>query len=213
MAEARVPMTSQLPRGIAAAAACVVLGAAGLPAWSQGGVPTLAAPLEVVHDSGRGVPLAPYLSTITSADPKARGSVMPGLRFPITTTLAVGVLSAERRVFDRAWQVQPIFLIGADPRSLRWLAFNRTRLVQARAWGVVVQARDEAEFRAIQAVAPELTYAPSVGTWLDAQLQAQGIVYPVLIDEAGTVRQILIGMEEGARTTAPGDLVRGGARS
>jgi integrating conjugative element protein (TIGR03765 family) len=183
-------------RRVAAALLSAALVIAGPSSRGQGVVATPAASLEVVHDSGRGVPLAPYLSAITSSDPAARGSVMPGLRFPISTKLSTGVLPQERRVFDATWQVQPIFIVGADVRSMRWLAFNRDRLLREHAWGVVVQARTEAEFRAIQAVAPQLAYAPSMGSWMDDQLLASGVVYPVFIDAAGNARQILIGSGE-----------------
>ena len=39
--------------------------------------------------------------------------------------------------------MQPLFLVGADPESLRWLDANRERLKQLNATGMLVQAENE----------------------------------------------------------------------
>lgn len=158
------------------------------------------ADLEVIYDSGHGVPASPYLaylvSVVSAADAADTGeNVMPGLRFPISTRLRADVLPAEKEgapVLDAQWQAQPVFLVGADARSLGWLAFNRWRLLRAAAWGLVVQADDALAFRAVQSIAPDLKFAPLSGDWLDSRLIAAGVaVYPILIDTDGIARQAL----------------------
>lgn len=153
------------------------------------------ADLDMIYDSGRAVPASPYLSYLVSADPYASGQVMPvqdgHLTFPITSRLAPGLLERERQAFDAAWLAQPMFLAGADPRSLRWLTFNRFRLMRIGAWGLVPQARSANDFKAIESIAPELPFAPA-GDWLEGHLLAQGVtVYPLLIDTDGVARQSL----------------------
>ena len=150
------------------------------------------AELDVIYDSGRAVPASPYLSYLVSDPYASSGDVMQGLAFPIQSRLTPGLLDHERQVFDPQWLVQPVFLAGADPQTLRWLAFNRWRLVRVSAWGLVVQAQDAGQFRAIQSIAPDLKFAPSSGSWLDDHLLDQGVaVYPLLIDTDGIARQIL----------------------
>jgi integrating conjugative element protein (TIGR03765 family) len=148
--------------------------------------------LAVIYDSGRAVPAAPYLAYLVS-DPYATDTeVMPGLKFPLVSRLQPGLLDREHQVFDPQWLAQPVFLAGADARSLRWLTFNRLRLWRAGAWGLVVQAENAGQFRAIQSIAPELKFAPAMGDWLGQHLIAQGVaVYPLLIGLDGVARQIL----------------------
>jgi len=201
-----------LPGASMAAIVCLTLAGtaavADVRAGSHGGHPAQEPPglvggkpvqMDVLHDSGKSIPLAPYLTYLVSSDPKAVGSVMPNLRFPIGSRLKPGVLDHERKVFDAQWLVQPIFLVGADRASIQWLVHNRERLAAIKAWGLVMQAATQEQFRSIQAAAPELRFAPSIGAsapggaaWLDERLASLGIrVYPVLIDTAGTARQIL----------------------
>lgn len=161
-------------------------------AWAQSGR-ELRPDLEVLNAQGTGIPLAPYLSELVSGDARARGSVMPRLVFPIRTLLRSGYLEGEGvPALNARWLVQPMFLVGADARSLAWLDFNRHRLAEMRATGIVVQAADAAAFRSVQAVAPALSYAPASGDWLDRQLLRAGVtVFPVLIDSQGKAWQRL----------------------
>jgi integrating conjugative element protein (TIGR03765 family) len=153
--------------------------------------------LQVIYDSGQSVPASPYLGYLigqpdAAHDGHAGDEVMQGLRFPIVSRLKPGLLDRERKVFDARWLTQPVFIVGADARSLRWLRANRTRLNAISAWGLVAQAASNGDFRGIQAIAPELRYAPSVGHWLDDHLMAAGVaVYPLLIDTGGVARQRL----------------------
>ncbi len=148
--------------------------------------------LEMLYDSGKAVPMAPYLNYLVAGVDQS--GVMADLRFPLRSRLRPGVLDAPgRRVFDSQWLVQPMFLIGSDQGSMGWLKLNHERLQAMHAWGVVVDAPNETAFKILQRAADGISLAPAQGPWLDAQLLQAGVsVYPVLIQNDGTARQILV---------------------
>ena len=77
-------------------------------------VPALAGvELEMIHDSGKSVPLAPYVAQIVGGTDEA--NVLDGLRFPFRSQLRGGVLKQDGvQVFNGQWLTQPMFVIGAD---------------------------------------------------------------------------------------------------
>ena len=162
------------------------------PVIAQPGLP-LEQPPVVIHDSGRSVPLAPYVAQLVgSADDPG---VLEGLRFPFgARLLRSGVLPQEGvQVFNSHWMTQPIFVLAADDLSLRWLAFNHDKLVQMQAVGIVVQAGSPMAFKALQRMAAPLRLAPETGTWLSQRLADVGAgVYPVLVHSTGKAHQILL---------------------
>lgn len=162
-----------------------VVGMSALaPAWAGDA-------LEVIHDSGRSVPLAPYVAQIVGDADDA--SVMDGLRFPYRTQLRAGVLRQDGLpVFNSKWLTQPVFVLAADDLSMRWLAFNHDKLVQLKAVGIVVQAGSPAAFKMLQRLAKPLHLAPETGKYLTEQLARAGAgVYPVLVHSNGRAYQIL----------------------
>lgn len=154
------------------------------PAWAGDA-------LEVIHDSGRSVPLAPYVAQLVgdADDP----GVLDGLRFPFRTRLRAGVLRQDGvQVFDGRWLTQPVFVVAADDLSMRWLTFNHDKLVQLNAVGIVVQAGSPAAFKMLQRLAKPLRLAPETGSYLTEQLAGAGAgVYPVLVHSNGRAYQIL----------------------
>ena len=153
--------------------------------------------LEVIYDSGRGVPASIYLSYLVRMDPQPGEEVLPGLSFPIESRLAPGNLRKPLRVFDPLWLAQPIFVIGDEKKSLDWLERNYGRLMRADAWGAVVQARGPQSFQAFKAVAPGLQYAPA-GDWLSDQLWQAGLdVFPCFIGLNGLAIQEMTDAEFG----------------
>ena len=79
--------------------------------------------------------------------------------------------------------VQPLFLLGADPGSLRWLDENRERLKQLHAIGMLVQAETEADLEAVTAAAQGIPLIPASGEAFAEALQIRH--YPVLITREG----------------------------
>ncbi|HDT3151164.1 TPA: integrating conjugative element protein [Morganella morganii subsp. morganii] len=77
----------------------------------------------------------------------------------------------------------PVFIIGDDERSQRWLVSRRDRLRQNNAIGYVVNVATEAAWQELQALAGGLTLLPVSGSDLAVRLKISH--YPVLISERG----------------------------
>jgi integrating conjugative element protein (TIGR03765 family) len=69
--------------------------------------------------------------------------------------------------------------VGADDRSLAWLASYRDRLRKIGAVGLIVQSDGPEDLRRVQEVAGDLTLAVGSGVTLARQLGIEH--YPVLI--------------------------------
>ncbi len=150
-----------------------------------------AAALEVIHDGG-GEPIGPYLARLLPRDSYAIRRIRVSHAstdrayslthyLPIRSpSLTPGPIEA-RRIPTRL--TQPLFLVGADPESLRWLDANRERLQQLGAVGMLVQAETEAELKAVTEAAQGLPLIPASG---EAFAQPLGLThYPVLINREG----------------------------
>ena len=79
--------------------------------------------------------------------------------------------------------IQPVFIIGDDELSRRWLVSRRDRLMQDNATGYVVNVTTEAALQELQALAGGLTLLPVSGSDLAVRLKFSH--YPVLISESG----------------------------
>jgi integrating conjugative element protein (TIGR03765 family) len=149
-------------------------------------------PLEQIYDSGRSVPIAPYMSGLVNTEPDGQGNVKPGQRFPILTRLRQAALAQEVQVLDPRWLTQPIALIGIDRHSLAWLLMHQDQLAAMHAKVLVIQALEPRHIRMAQAVVPRLDFLPQEGPWLEARLREAGAgVFPLLIGTDGVARQIL----------------------
>ncbi|MEQ9590915.1 MAG: integrating conjugative element protein [Parvibaculaceae bacterium] len=130
-----------------------------LPVWAShlGGPP---GDLLVLFDSGQTVSSAPYLKKINDAVAQKEAAlaqararwVTPDLSqiqlserdlFPIRTTRLHPGAPVEVAVKGLT---QPMFVIGMDARSLRWVAEQFEQLKQRGALGVVVAAEDPEAF-------------------------------------------------------------------
>lgn len=77
----------------------------------------------------------------------------------------------------------PLFLIGADPLSLQWLARHRERLIELHATGLLVEAADWQDVQRVAATAQGLRIAPAPATELARQFALRH--YPVLLSSEG----------------------------
>ncbi len=180
-------------RSILRAAALLAGHLPGLAAAAAQGRDGADVALQIIHDSGRGVPMAPYLAQLAgdADDPGA----LSGVPFPfVTRRLRGGVLQVEGTpVFQPEWLTEAVFVVAADDVSFRWLAYNHARLVQLQAVGVVVQAGTAAAFQMMQRLARPMRLAPDSGEWMSERLAAAGAgVYPVLVQTDGRAYQILV---------------------
>lgn len=91
------------------------------------------------------------------AAPASLASVLP----ISTPELTPG--SVEARRLGLPW-MQPIFLLGNDPLSRRWLDERKESLRQLRAVGLVVNIEDEAAFGELQTLAGDIELLPVSGS-------------------------------------------------
>ena len=151
-------MSPDLP---GAARAVARLSLAGVAACGA-----LASPdrLTVVHDAGGAVPAAPYLERpALSAETRLRAldrarerlaeRAAPGAA-PAFRPAEPGPLRAGRAAAIRVRGLsRPVFAVGSDAASLKWLASNGARLRDAGARGFVVGAASAEALSRVRAVA------------------------------------------------------------
>lgn len=147
---------------------------------------SLAAPV-VIHDTGRGLSLAPYFEPLkgaqTDASPTAPvpDSVADGLLPIHTPEMSPGTVA--QRPLNKPELTQPLFLIGSDALSLAWLRRHRGRLIQINAIGMLVEARTAADLQAVANLAQGLRIMPASASDIARLL---GLThYPVLIARTG----------------------------
>lgn len=166
------------------------------------------AELTVIYDSGETRPLAPLLRPLlgnrespltagTSAGapvPPAPSILKSGTAdlhtlLPVRSPgLSVGesaTQTLESAVLRRlaAINPRPLFLVGADEHSLRWLATHRDNLRRLGAVGLLIQVETVADVRRAAAAAQGLPMSLASGSDLAAALGIQH--YPVLITGDG----------------------------
>ena len=78
---------------------------------------------------------------------------------------------------------RPLFLIGADARSLEWLEIHRETLIELGAVGMLIEAESVAAVREVAARAEGLEVLPTSGSELARALGLRH--YPVLISSRG----------------------------
>lgn len=142
-------------------------------------------PLRQIDAGGASVPIDPYYSYLIAGD--EQDGVLQGLRFPLRSPLQPGELPARSGpVLEPRWLTQPIFVVGADPRSQAWVRRHQAQLRRLGASGVVVAAESAEAFKQLQRAADDLPIAPALGNWLTERLLAAGVrVLPVLIELDG----------------------------
>ena len=139
----------------------------------------------VLYDSGATVPINPYVQPF-EASPRAPTRPAGHPQRPPTLAVTLPIVTPELspgEVVGRPIHLpqlpRPRFLVGADARSLAWLETHRERLRATNAVGLLVQARDESELRAVIAAAAGLPILPVSGSDIARHL---GLThYPVLI--------------------------------
>ncbi len=142
--------------------------------WLVVSLPSAA--LEVIRYAG-GEPSAPLAltePTFSSAEPLKQ-------YLPIRSPSLTRGPAEARKLTTRF--LQPLFLVGSDLDSLRWLEANRARLARMHAIGLLVQAETPAEVQAVTAAAHGFQLLPASGEVFAAELGIRH--YPVLITREG----------------------------
>jgi integrating conjugative element protein (TIGR03765 family) len=164
---------------------------------------TAFAQLTVLYDSGRTLPIAPYLESLQpiaakgqsakvgnpSSETERLGAAQISNLLPIRSPgLSPGEASSttlSRETLTRLAQgnARPFFLVGSDALSQRWLMTHRAQLKKIGAVGLLIQAETEADLRRMAEIAQGLPMTPGSGTDI---AQALGIRhYPLLISSGG----------------------------
>lgn len=175
---------------------------------------TQAAPVEAVFDSGRSIPIQPYLAVPGSSPEAAAGPYSGAKRigvlppaFPVTSSLRRGVLAHEVHVFDRSLLTQALVVTGTDRHSMAWLLLHRGRLAAIDAKVVVVQAHAPQHLALARSMLPGLPIVVRSSRWIEDRLRAAGAdVYPLLLGTDGVARQILPMDDTGLVPVAPVDV-------
>ncbi|PVZ81200.1 integrating conjugative element protein [Serratia sp. S1B] len=140
------------------------------------------AELNVVADLG-GRSTATYFEGINpqgeSPDVRPTVPALPGTTVT-TPELTPGKVDAREMNLPG---MRPLFLIGDDDLSRRWLSLRRDTLVQLNAVGLVVNVASEASLNDLKQHADGLTLVPTSGSDLARRLKL--FHYPVLMTEKG----------------------------
>lgn len=144
---------------------------------------TTHAALTVVADLG-GESTVPFFEVI-APEPEGGQTLSPVIPletalFPVVShRLHPGVVSSRPLSLPG---MTPLFILGDDPLSARWLAERKSRLKSLNATGLVVNVASREQFDALQRQAGDLMMLPVSGDDLAQRLQLDA--YPVLITSA-----------------------------
>ena len=137
----------------------------------------------VIYDSGMTQSLKGYLVHVKQPNPpfaKQPKGPMPSVYPVVTPELSPNTVTS--RAIDYPQLEQPLFIVGYDSLSVRWLKTFYNTLLQHKAVGLVVNVANADQLAAIQAVVPGLQLYPGPGSQL---AQAIGLKhYPALISQS-----------------------------
>ena len=145
-------------------------------------VVTFANPAKVIKTVGPNEPIAPFMADITmpAVQPKSINLNKP-YQFNFTTTskdLTVGPV--KTRKINAKNLIQPIFIVGTDKESMKWLKHYAPRLKALHAVGIVVNVKDNKAYEKL-AKTYGLHLLPISGDTLAKHFGIQH--YPVLISQ------------------------------
>lgn len=155
----------------------------------------------VIFDSGSTTSIRGYLEGISIRADERRPRPQPELATPTkplspiqlpvrTPEMQAGRLIRtliSEQLADRLRRLpRPLFVIGSDRYSQRWLAGNRSRLLQLGAVGMLVDVETRAQLKRLRELGRGLVIVPAPGSELAKVL---GITrYPLLITADGILQ-------------------------
>ncbi len=98
-----------------------------------------------------------------------------------TSTMTPGYVRPEEKELKTI--LRPVFIIGADNRSIEWLERNKQALVESNAVGILVEVQTIEQLKRIGKIASGLQVAPSGGEFISEILGIEH--YPVLVSKSG----------------------------
>ncbi|MGF0335778.1 integrating conjugative element protein [Ectopseudomonas toyotomiensis] len=149
-------------------------------------IPSLSVGMTVVADHG-GIPAAAFYEHLNVQGQAVTDRRAPGRpqttrvgieqMLPVMSQLTPGPV--ETKQVRLATLPAPLFIVGADSRSLAWLQQNSSALQSLQAIGWAVNVRDQASLERIKATVPGLGVVPMHIDDFAARIGLQH--YPVLI--------------------------------
>ena len=146
----------------------------------------------VLFDSGQTKPMAPFYARVkpkTTQPPRMSNAIAAhGLRLPITSDLLTPGRVESRpltKINENMARVviRPLFLFGADARSLAWVRQNRERFKALYAVGMLIAARTDSDVLAAQQAVGDLPLFGGSANDIAEALKLEH--YPVLITPDG----------------------------
>ena len=137
----------------------------------------------VIYDSGKTQSLMGYLVHVKHPKPpfaKPPNGPMPSV-YPVNTP-ELSPNTVTPRAIDYPQLEQPLFIVGYDSLSVRWLKTFYNTLLQHKAVGLVVNVANPAQLAAIQAVVPGLQLYPGSGSQLAQTIGLKH--YPALVSQS-----------------------------
>lgn len=137
---------------------------------------------EIIYDSGNTRPTGIHLK-----EHRIQLSEMPQppdienlsiAKYPVTTTkLSVGPVESREVKLPPAFH--PVFIVGCDEVSRRWLKIKHDRLLELRAVGLLVEVNSQRDLQELQTQFPRLLFMPMSVDRIAEQMPVKH--YPVLI--------------------------------
>jgi integrating conjugative element protein (TIGR03765 family) len=143
--------------------------------------------LTVIYDSGNTQPIAPYIKINGQKDKRSPGPNTPSkksavINYPVTTpSMQPGVIESQAMTISH-FQT-PLFILGSDEFSKKWLKSRARELKSLAAIGLLVEVKSQTEFAEIRGLAQGLQIVPVSGQAIAQQLGLNH--YPVLISKTG----------------------------
>lgn len=149
-------------------------------------IPSLCVGMTVIADHG-GIPAAPFYENLNVPGQVGMDRHTPGRpqvprvgieqMLPVMSQLTPGPVATKQ--VRLATLPAPLFIVGADSRSLAWLHQNSPTLQRMQAIGWAVNVRDQASLERIKATVPGLGVVPM---YIDEFATRIGLQhYPALI--------------------------------
>jgi integrating conjugative element protein (TIGR03765 family) len=132
----------------------------------------------VIFDNGRTTRLPLQSQPLHVQTPVSANFDVQIAPFPVKT-LSLSPGKVDSRTIDLPYLDRPLFIVGADPLSIRWLRLHQAQLKQLNAIGLAVNVETQAQFQQLQNAAGGLAIHLLAGDAIAAQLALAH--YPVLI--------------------------------
>jgi integrating conjugative element protein (TIGR03765 family) len=133
----------------------------------------------VIHDTGKTISIDRYFEPLNMPDEKPSPMAKPQYKDVTTPEMTVG--KVRQRQLNLPLLSSPIFLVGTDPVSKKWLANNKAALINMVAVGMIINTSSEKDTVDILKMTSGLTVSTASASTLARRFKLRH--YPVLISK------------------------------